>query len=196
MNPVQGILLAAGTGRRYDPTGEHDKLLAPMADGEPVLWHSARALAEALPGVLAVVQPGQPARVRVLERAGCRVIECAEAAAGMGEALAAAVRSTADRGAWVVALADMPWVPSDIVRQVAERLGDGRALVAPVCHGRRGHPVGFGAGWYERLAALTGDQGARALLADADVQPIDCDDDGVLRDVDTPADLRLSRPSA
>ena len=41
---AQGILLAAGYGRRFDPEGRQDKLLASMADGRPVLWHSARAL--------------------------------------------------------------------------------------------------------------------------------------------------------
>ncbi len=195
MSRVQGILLAAGFGSRYDPTGEQDKLLAPMDDGEPVLWHSARALNKALPGALAVVRPGLLARIRVLERTGCRVIECADAAAGMGDALAATVCASARSSAWVVALADMPWVPSSVIRQVAERLGDEHAVVTPVHGGRHGHPVGFGAGWYRRLAALSGDQGARALLSDADVQRIECDNDGVLRDVDTPADLALNRLS-
>jgi molybdenum cofactor cytidylyltransferase len=37
-----GILLAAGRGRRFDPAGLRNKLLQPLADGEPVVVASAR----------------------------------------------------------------------------------------------------------------------------------------------------------
>jgi molybdenum cofactor cytidylyltransferase len=56
--------------------------------------------------------------------------------------------------------------------------------------GVRGHPVGFALHHYDALAALDGDTGARALFASAPVQLLDVDDPGIVRDVDTPADLR------
>ena len=62
-------------------------------------------------------------------------------------------------------------------------------LVAMTHRGRRGHPVGFGSAWGEQLAALTGDTGARSLLAGQDIRLIDWPDDSVLRDIDRPADL-------
>ncbi|HEV7816123.1 MAG TPA: nucleotidyltransferase family protein, partial [Janthinobacterium sp.] len=37
-----GILLAAGRGRRFDPSGLQNKLLQPLAQGEPVVAASAR----------------------------------------------------------------------------------------------------------------------------------------------------------
>ena len=49
--------------------------------------------------------------------------------------------------------------------------------------------MGFGPTWGEQLAALTGDTGARALLAGQDIRLIDWPDDSVLRDIDRPADL-------
>lgn len=53
MTPV-GILLAAGRGRRFDPSGTRNKLLQPLPNGEPVAVASARALLAVLPKVIAV----------------------------------------------------------------------------------------------------------------------------------------------
>ena len=186
---AQGILLAAGYGRRFDPDGQQDKLLAPLADARPVLWHSARALADALPGSLAVIRPGQPERARWLHEAGCRVLEAPAAEAGMGHALAAAVAASAEADGWVVALADMPWLPAAAICAVAAHLTTPSTIAAPRHHGQRGHPVGFGKAWREQLMALAGDHGARAILATTTVNLFDWDDAGVLRDVDTRNDL-------
>jgi molybdenum cofactor cytidylyltransferase len=51
--------------------------------------------------------------------------------------------------------------------------------------------VGIAAGFYGELAALSGDEGAKLLLAAraTSVQLIDVNDAGILRDIDTPADL-------
>jgi molybdenum cofactor cytidylyltransferase len=64
-------------------------------------------------------------------------------------------------------------------------------VAAPFHDGRRGHPVGFGAACFDALATLDGDAGARDVVAahgDALVR-LEVDDPGVLRDVDTAADL-------
>ncbi len=55
----------------------------------------------------------------------------------------------------------------------------------------RGHPVGFARRHYAALAELTGDEGAKAILAEHRdrLQLIEVADAGVLRDIDTPADI-------
>jgi len=52
--------------------------------------------------------------------------------------------------------------------------------------------VGIAARFHADLLALSGDQGARELLAAHrdELELIDTDDPSVLRDVDTPQDLR------
>ena len=109
----------------------------------------------------------------------------------MGETLAHAVRATRDAEGWIVALADMPFIRPETIRSVAERLAAGAAIVAPRYRGQRGHPVGLAARYRAELEALTGDEGARAILKrDAGlVDFVDCDDPGVLRDIDEPKDL-------
>lgn len=190
---MQGILLAAGYGRRFDPGGRRNKLLTPLADDRPVAWHAARTLCRALPGSLAVIRPHESALAGVLHAAGCRVLECPEADQGMGSALAAAVRASAGARGWLVALGDMPWLPDGIVEAVAAAIDRPDRIAAATFDGRRGHPVAFGAAHGEALSSLRGDSGARELLRTHALCAVAAADDGVLRDIDTPADLRDGR---
>jgi len=188
------VLLAAGAGTRFGG----GKLLAPLphasrgvAAGTPVGVAACLHLVAALPRVVAVVRPSDTALARALEATGARTLECADAHQGMGVTLAAAVRAAQDADGWIVALADMPWIAPATIAAVAARLLEGASLVAPAHGGRRGHPVGFGRAHYAALSSLTGDEGARSIIAaHADVlELLDVDDPGVLLDVDHPADL-------
>ncbi len=152
---------------------------------------SARHLLAAVPHVVAVVRPDDPALASALGAVGTRVARCANADDGMGASLAHAVRATSNATGWVVALADMPWIRPATIARVVAALADGASVAAPFHRGERGHPVGFGKSFYEALATLTGDEGAKSVVAaNRDrVVRIDVDDPGILRDVDTPADL-------
>jgi molybdenum cofactor cytidylyltransferase len=185
-----GLLLAAGRGTRFDPQGQQNKLLAPLADGTPVARAAAHAMLAVLPRVIAVVRPGAETLAHLLNEAGCEVVFAAEAERGMGASLAAGVHASADADGWVVALADMPWISPTTIEAVARELDLGATIVAPLHDGRRGHPVGFGAVHGEALAALDGDVGARDLLTSSALTTIAVDDPGVLADIDTPGDLQ------
>jgi molybdenum cofactor cytidylyltransferase len=109
----------------------------------------------------------------------------------MGATLATGVAATAEAAGWVIALADMPWIAPATVATIATRIAAGAAICAPVRAGRRGHPVGFDRRYRDALMRLTGDQGARSVIAahrDALLE-IAVDDPGILRDVDRPEDL-------
>jgi molybdenum cofactor cytidylyltransferase len=152
---------------------------------------ACRNLVSALPDTIAIVRPGDTTLAALLRGAGARVLACAEAASGMGHSIACAIAATRDADGWVIALADMPWVRVSTIAAVAEALRRGAPIVAPRCNGRRGNPVGFASSYRDALAGLTGDRGARDLIAAAgpDMRIVDVDDDGVLRDVDVSGDL-------
>jgi molybdenum cofactor cytidylyltransferase len=185
-----GILLAAGYGSRFDPAGQHNKLLARMPDGGIVAREAAHRLLLVVSHVTAVVRPGSEALAHLLNEAGCDVVFSAAAERGMGASLAAGIDASADAEGWIVALADMPRIAVSTVEAVARTLDGGASIVVPFYQGQRGHPVGFGPEHYDALRALDGDTGARALLAAHEVTRLDLDDPGILRDVDTPEDLR------
>ncbi|MGF1546367.1 MAG: NTP transferase domain-containing protein [Thiotrichales bacterium] len=187
---VVGVLLAAGSSRRFGG----DKLLQPMPNGEPVAVAAARLLQRALPDSLVVTRIGALELARRLHDLNLTIILSAVAANGIGQSLACGVRSSANAEAWVIALADMPLLSSDTIAEVAEHLRRGAAIVAPSYRGRRGHPVGFNRRFFAELTALDQDVGARHLLhrhRDA-LTVIEVDDPGILRDIDTPADLRIN----
>ena len=114
---------------------------------------------------------------------------CATALEGTGTSIARAVQASAAADGWIVALADMPEIQAATIAAVRQALEDGALTAAPYYRGRRGHPVGFAAACGAELAALTGDDGARAVLERHPPVRIDVDDPGVLFDVDQPEDL-------
>jgi molybdenum cofactor cytidylyltransferase len=190
MTPV-GILLAAGRGRRFDPSGNRNKLLQPMAGGEPVVVASARALLAVLPKVVAVVAPADGGVAQALRALGCDVTVCADADDGMAHSLVHALRHSLPAAqSWLVALGDMPHVRESTIRALSEAVAGGAVIAAPVCGGKRGNPVAFGMECLPGLLALEGDEGARRLLKLHPVTEVEVDDPGIFQDVDLPADLR------
>ena len=197
---IRGILLAAGSSSRFGA----NKLLHPLPDvasagstagshaGTPIAVASARHLAAALPNPIAVVRPGVPDLEAALRAAGCEVVVCPNADEGMGASLACAVAAARDSDAWVVALADMPYLQPATIACVAKWLGDGAVIAAPVYKGNRGHPVGMTEWLRDELLALRGDEGARRILQRhaGSIQLIPVDDPGSLQDIDTPDDLK------
>lgn len=179
----QGILLAAGFSRRFGA----NKLLQPLLDGRPMALTAAVNLRAAVPRVLAVVNSESPELMQSLAEYGIAVTVCPDAAAGLGASLGWAVRASARAEAWIIALADMPFIEPTTIRRVAEAVSSPWDIAAPVFRGQRGHPVGFGCAYFDSLARSAGDHGANAMLAaqGGKVQKITCDDPGVVMDIDT-----------
>lgn len=189
---VVGILLAAGSSRRFGS----NKLLAPLlAEGTAVCVAAARNLISVLPDSIAVVRPGDSELAALLGAQGLKIVECAQSEQGVGHTLAAGIGAADSADAWLIALADMPYVQNSTFADLAALLMKGAGLVAPYYQGQRGHPVGFALDYRHQLLALTGDTGARDLLARhaSALMHLDVDDPGILRDVDTPADLRREK---
>ena len=182
-----GVLLAAGSGSRFGG----DKLLAALPDGVAVGVQSLRNLRVAIADVVVVTRPEDDALRALLQAEGARIDVCPDAREGMGASLAHGIRASIDADAWVVALGDMPSIRVATIRAVAAAVAAGAIIAAPVYRGERGHPVGFAGALRDALAALSGDAGARDILRAerSRMTLIDCDDPGVLADVDTHADL-------
>jgi molybdenum cofactor cytidylyltransferase len=187
---LTGILLAAGRGKRFDPSGVRNKLLQPLANGDPVVVASARNMLAALPRVIAVVRPGEDKVAAALGALGCEVRVCGDADTGMAASLTHAVECSKGAEGWLIALGDMPHVQPATIAALAAAVENGAQIAAPLYHGRRGNPVAFGSVHLPLLLALDGDQGARAILNSHTVTEMTVEDSGVLHDIDTPADLR------
>ena len=184
-----GILLAAGRGKRFDPSGVQNKLLQTLNDGDAVVAASAKHMLAALPRVVAVVRAGDDQVAALLGRLGCEVRVCADADLGIAASLATALDYTRGAEGWLIALGDMPHVRPETMRALAATVERGARIAAPVHEGRRGNPVAFSSYHLPLLLALEGDQGARDILKSHAVSEVLVDDVGVVRDIDTPGDL-------
>ena len=185
---VVAILLAAGSATRFGS----DKLLHALPHEVPIAIQAARHLRVVFEeNVLAVVRPEAVQLSRLLRKEGCKVVVCENAAEGMGASLACAVQAVAQADAFVVALADMPFIRSSTIAAVRDALAAGAPLAAPYFRARRGHPVGISGKYRSELEALRGDEGAKKVVAanEASLVKIPVGDPGVLRDIDTPQDL-------
>lgn len=183
------ILLAAGSGSRFDPLGSQNKLLQPLEDGCSVAVTSAANLLAIMPRVLAVVRPGARELQAELKAIGCDTTVCAQASEGMGASLAHAIGQASDAAGWIVALADMPCVKPSTIRSLLDALQAGADIVAPCHDGRRGNPVGFSRFYLPQLLSLSGDEGARRLLRMLPMHLVQVNDPGIHYDIDRPQDL-------
>jgi molybdenum cofactor cytidylyltransferase len=193
--PPTIIVLGAGRGSRY--TGTRHKLVEPLVDGaqgsflESVMGHTLRnALATGLPVIVVTSARLAEQAADVLARRD--IVVPLDASGGMGDSIAAGVAARPGAGGWLVMPADMPLVRPGTMAAVAA--GIGRHPVAYAQYqGRKGHPVAFGAELFSELVRLSGDEGARRVLARFPGQAVEVDDPGVLLDMDTEADLASLR---
>jgi molybdenum cofactor cytidylyltransferase len=193
MRQIVGILLAAGSSRRFGS----DKRLHPLNDGTPMALASARHLAAVCARTIVVIRPDDTVLASLLAAEGLETVACEAAEQGMGHSLACGVAATADAAGWLIALADMPYIQPTSYLTVLHALQGGARMARPLFAGKVGHPVGFGAGCCKELLALTGDQGGKAILNAHPAQLVACpvDDPGVLQDIDQPAQIDVSATS-
>ena len=186
----QGILLAAGSGKRFDASGSRNKLLQLLPSGMTVAGSSAKNILSVLPGTLAVISAKGNPLAELLASAGCEITICPDAQNGLANSLVHALQhASVDSTGWVIALADMPFVQAESVAAIVQALNSGAGIAVPTYQGKRGNPVGFSREYLPQLLALKGDQGARSLLKIFPVTEVAVNDAGILQDIDLPQDL-------
>ncbi len=185
--PVAAVVLAAGQSSRMAP---HNKLLVPDRTGKPMIARVVdNVLASGARPVL-VVTGHREAEVRAaLGGRPVRFVTAPDHAAGLSASLRAGLAGTpAEAAAAVICLGDMPLVTGRMIDRLIETYDadEGRLIVAPTGNGTLGNPVLWDRRFFEEIAALSGDAGARRLL-DRHAEELATVELGeaVLRDFDT-----------
>jgi CTP:molybdopterin cytidylyltransferase MocA len=182
------LLLAAGRGTRMRGA---DKMLEPVPASfgdRPLLDVMARRCLRA-GRTRVVLAPGQADRRQILGGLDVEIVEAPEGA-GMAASIVAGVAGL--ETPVLIVLADMPDVAaSDLHLLIAlSHQAPGAILRAAGEDGTPGHPVLFPGDLLRELGTLTGDTGAREVLArHADrVHLVPLPDRRALTDLDTPED--------
>ena len=184
------VVLAAGPGRRFQ--GPQHKLQQPLGGASVLGATLGHAIESQLPVVVVTTALLAPLVAGLLATRDMLVVSDADARRGIGHSIAVGVAERADSPGWLVLPGDMPAVQATTLRAVAAALADHPVACAQY-RGRRGYPVGFSAELYSELVMLTGNHGARRLIARYPAHGEEVDDPGVLVDVDTVADLDALR---
>jgi molybdenum cofactor cytidylyltransferase len=192
--PVYILITAAGASSRM--RGE-DKLLQ-VIDGQPLLRRQVTRALAASPLVGVTLSPTHPDRLLAI--AGLDVEACVlpDASEGMAASLRHAARSARTyEGQWLataimVVPADMPDLTvEDFEKVIATHLEKPKAILQGcTSDGIAGHPVLFPRDLWADLLGLTGDQGARPVLArfSSRVVHVILPSKNAITDLDTPED--------
>jgi molybdenum cofactor cytidylyltransferase len=184
------VVLAAGKGSRFK--GSAHKLEQSLGDLSVLGSTLRNAIESHLPVVVVTTQALAATASQVVATRDVVVVPQALAALGMGHSIAAGIAARADAPGWLLLPGDMPMVRPATLLAVAAALEHHPVAYAQY-QGRRGHPVGFAAELYSELMRLSGDEGARRIVARYPAIGVDVDDPGVLLDLDTEADLLALR---
>jgi molybdenum cofactor cytidylyltransferase len=185
---IAAIILAAGRAARMG----RPKQLLDWGGRALVRVAAEHALAAPLDQVLVVAGAARDDVAAALENLPLRIVDNPDYAVGQSTSLRAGIAALGPEvAAALVMLGDQPFVtPVILGRIIAEWRSSRAAIVAPVYAGQRGNPVLFARALFPELLAISGDQGARGVLA-ADpsrIRPVPFDDDRPLADIDTPED--------
>ena len=184
---ITGILLAAGQSRRFPG----NKLLHPVSHGLPLVLVAARRLREALPETLVIVKDAECDVAALLKADGFQIVINPLASEGIGTSIACGVSASRGSQGWLIGLADMPCIPPEIIRRLLDGLKQGAGIIAPYYRQQRGHPVGFSRRHGEALLQLSGDEGARHIIAGCshELELLETEQQGVIADIDSVSDL-------
>lgn len=189
---IAGVVLAAGSGSRFGGA----KQLAEL-EGIPLLEHALRAV-EAVPALerIVVVLGARAQEVRAgIELGQAEAVVCEDWDEGQAASLRCAIAAVADADAAVLTLGDMPRITPQVIARFAELAAEHGSQVRAraVYDGLPGHPVALGSAYFDQLAALRGDVGAREVLKRIGAFAIECSHLCSPADVDTPAALEELR---
>lgn len=194
MRRVAALVLAAGASRRFRAAAPDvpTKLVA-LLDGKPLVRHAAEAARASRAWPVVVVTGHARRKVEAALAPSLVFVHNADFAQGLSTSLRAGLSALPDDVEGVVVLlGDMPRISADLIDRLIAAFSnapDAEAAV-PVQAGRRGNPALLARALFAQAAALSGDEGARRLLAGARVVEVEVADAAVTLDIDDPATLR------
>ena len=193
MAEIAAVILAAGYSSRMGAF----KPLLPFG-ASTVLERSIALFREAgIADIRVVVGHRADDLLPLLARLQVQPLFNARYAEGMFSSVVTAAASLeAESSAFFLLPVDFPLVRPESVAMLrsAYRKGTG-GILYPAFNGRRGHPLLLATSYREVILSWQGDGGLRALLRQyqVDAASIETGDEGILLDMDTPADYEYLR---
>jgi molybdenum cofactor cytidylyltransferase len=183
------ILLAAGQSRRFGG----DKLIHPLEykkQIKPLILHSIAPWLDVFSQLNVIVREDNTALQEILHQSEfttrINTISAVNPSKGMSASLVTGIKATSNADAWLIGLADMPFINKQVISNSFSALKNGAILTQSEYGHVRGHPVGFTSRFLADLLGLEGDIGAKKILESNSelITAIQSPDDGVISDID------------
>ncbi len=196
--PVYAIILAAGESRRF---GRKNKLFLRYGS-ETILEASVKHILDSRVDGTVVVVGHQADRVKdILKKYSCPTVINPNYREGMGSSVVVGIDYWLERigrsptAGFLFTLSDQPSIPTAVIDKLIDKYRDtGAGIVVPVFNGRRGHPSILNQKYADEIRQAAGRWGAReVILSHPDkILSVPVDEEGVIRDIDTPEDYKNS----
>ena len=190
---IAAIVLAGGRSSRMAP---RNKLLEPVENKAIVARVAEAAMASGADPVI-VVTGFDAARIeQALRGLKMTIVHNDAFAQGLSTSLRTGLGAVPpDSNGALILLGDMPGVESSVLRALMAAFTGAGAICVPVHQGRRGNPVLWGRDYFAEMMGLSGDVGAKHILAlhQECVTEVAVESDGIFADVDTQDDLARLR---
>ncbi len=191
---VAAIILGGGRSTRMGPINK----LTSTFEGKPLIAHVAdAALASNADGIILVTGHEKDEVLKALAGRPMSYAHNPDYADGLSTSIKAGIKAATELDppvdAAVILLGDMPLITADLINRLIEARdpSDDKFICVPVVGKKRGNPVLWDASFFGDLLNLSGDVGAKALLAQNSdlVAEVPVDGDAPLTDFDTPEAL-------
>ncbi len=195
---IGGVVLAAGLGSRMN--GEN-KMTADL-NGKPLVRHAVEAAFKGGLSPVIVVTGHEPDMVA----AACKGLDVVFAhnpdyAGGLSGSVKRGIAALppSARGAMIL-LGDMPDISPHLITRLTASFDPAqrRAIMVATSNGKQGHPVLWSREFFPELAELSGDAGAKEVMARhaSVIARIEAGDGTPLADIDTPDALKARAAKA
>jgi molybdenum cofactor cytidylyltransferase len=194
---IAGLVLAGGLSSRTAP---RNKLLETVGDEPIVRRVAAVAIASGTQPVIVVTGHEAAAVTAALRGLDVTIVANPDYVDGLSTSLRAGLRALPQGiDGSLILLGDMPEVETPVLTALVAAFTGESAICVPVRHRRRGNPVLWGSAHFAEMMGLTGDSGAKPLMARHETHLIEVEvaTDSIFEDVDVPEDLaRFKRSGA
>jgi molybdenum cofactor cytidylyltransferase len=194
---IGAIILAAGSSRRFGD----DKRKSLLDTGKSVLATTIGNVTSHFDQIMVVLRFGDLSYANALGEElnfpGITYYCAPDSAQGMAHSLGNAIATISRTENWDAAtifLGDMPYLQSSTVQlllETYEKSPKTEPIIVPVSEGSYGHPVIFHRQYFQEIAELKGDAGARPVISAhlEHVIEVPTEDPGVVKDIDRPEQI-------
>ncbi len=189
-NAIAGIVLAAGQSRRM---GAENKMTVEVL-GKPMVQHVVQAADQSKLESLSVVTGHEAEAVmKVLEGNKISQVHNPNYQIGLSSSLACGIgRLDAKTSHAMIMLGDMPFIKADMIDVMIAKADENPQCIIVATHGgKRGNPVLWPRKYFDELQSITGDVGAKHILAANQDSVLEVElGEAASLDLDTPAAIK------